>query len=365
MSSTTSQLPCQHCGAPVPIEVSECGVCGAAQVGKHRPPDSWVGQTVDGKYEILAVLGVGGMGMVFRARRVLVGDEVALKVLFPRLLRSTLQRRLFRDEAIAAARLDHPNVVTVYDADLADGDTAYIAMELLQGSTLKDLIKREAPMDPLKILPLALQVCEGLEAAHQAQIVHRDLKPDNLFLDEMGDERRIKIVDFGISAMLDANPGDEERKLLGTVRYMSPEQASGEPTDGRSDLYALGVVLYEALTRKRATGRSITEILTQPIKAPNEVLAADRQLPEDLQAALMSLLARDPDERPESALQARDMLREVYERLKRSRTRPPLGAQSTQELPTSRRRSWLYIGLVLALLAGVIGGVLYDLYGGK
>ena len=156
----------------------------------------------------LSVLGVGGMGMVFSARRVLIGDEVALKVLYPRLLQSPLQRDLFRDEAIAAARLSHRNVVTVYDAGFAEDESvAYIAMELLKGRTLKDLLRERAPLAPGEFIPLASQVCEGLAAAHSAQIIHRDLKPDNVFLEEIpGGETRVKLVDFGISAMLDVDP---------------------------------------------------------------------------------------------------------------------------------------------------------------
>ncbi|MCA9545474.1 MAG: protein kinase [Myxococcales bacterium] len=367
--SVTSHMPCQQCGAPVRIHATHCSHCDAPQVGSSRPPEQWLGQTIDGKYEIVDVLGVGGMGMVFRARRVLVGDDVALKVLFPRLLRSSLQRRLFRDEGIAAARLSHPNVVTVFDADLSGDETAYIAMELLEGHTLKELLKNEAPVDPRRLVPIAIQICEGLAAAHDQRIVHRDLKPDNVFLEHRASGiPRVKLVDFGIAAMMDIDAADEQQKLLGTIRYMAPEQCRGDALDGRADLYALGVVLYEGLTRRRATGKNISAVLHGEVTPPNMVLEPSKHLPLSLENLVMRLLAKHPDDRPVDARAARDALIEIHEEL----TGASVPVAPTAQLPNlpapvaapppapggGRARLWL--GLVLAGLAGIGVGVLLE-----
>ncbi len=314
MSSLSNHF-CPRCGSVVVADATHCGQCGQHQPDRDDPPESWLGRVIDEKYEIEAVLGVGGMGMVFRAKRVLVGDHIALKVLFPRFLESPLQRQLFRDEAIAAARLSHPNVVTVFDAELStETGLAYIAMELLRGTSLKQVLSEHAPMPVARVVPIVSQICDGLTAAHAAHVVHRDLKPDNIFLEARPDgTRRVKLVDFGIAAMLDADPRDEQRRLLGTLRYMAPEQCRGEDVDARTDLYSLGVIVYEALTRKRATGKTVTAVLTDVVAPPNHFLPDDRKLPLALEQLVLSLLAKSPDDRPSSALEVRDRLRHLVE----------------------------------------------------
>ncbi len=299
--SSISKTACAHCGGSIAIDASACPKCGHDQVPEEMP-GNWIGRTLDGKYAIEEVLGVGGMGMVFAARRVLVGDRVALKVLFPRFLESPLQRRLFRDEAIAAARLSHDNVVSVFDADVSAEGAAYIAMELLDGRTLKALLRERAPIGAEEAVAIAIEVCAGLDAAHRAQIIHRDLKPDNVFLETRPDGGyRVKLVDFGIAAMLDADRSDEKRQRLGTLRYMAPEQCKGGPVDPRADLYALGVVLYEALTRRRATGKTVSAVMEQVPDPPNMHLPPEQQLPPPLEALLLRMLAKRPDDRPPSA----------------------------------------------------------------
>ncbi len=345
--SAVSNQPCPRCGNSLPSDATHCGTCGQHQV--DQPPETWIGRTVDGKYEVTDVLGVGGMGMVFRARRVLVGDEVALKVLFPRFLESPLQRRLFQDEAIASARLSHPHVVTVFDAELDSEGTAYIAMELLEGDTFKSVLRAEAPMQAERVLPTMVQVCEALAAAHAKQIVHRDLKPDNIFLQLRGGSSRVKLVDFGIAAMLDADERDEQRRLLGTLRYMAPEQCLGDPVDRRTDLYALGVVLYESLTRRRATGKSVSAVLEDEVKPPNLVLPEDQHIPHRLEQLVLRLVAKHPEDRPDNALEVRDELLAIQDDL--------LAPPTEQHEPVSKKG--LYLGLAAAALAGVLAGLLW------
>ncbi|MEE2755278.1 MAG: serine/threonine-protein kinase [Myxococcota bacterium] len=313
LTMTGNQLEtCLHCSAVLHPDERICPSCGQAVVAPDEPPEAWIGRNLDGKYVIEAVLGVGGMGMVFSATRDFVGDKVALKVLYPRLLESPLQRALFRDEAIASARLSHPNVVTIFDTGFSESEgVAYIAMELLQGQTLKDLLREQAPMPPEDLIPLICQACDGLTAAHDAKIIHRDLKPDNIFLEQLSSGHfRVKLVDFGIAAMLDVDRSGERRQRLGTLRYMSPEQCRGQVVDARADIYALGVVLYEGLTRRRVTGKSVTAVINEIPAIPNMLLAPEQQLPTPLEDIVLRMLSKDPAGRPESAFLVRDELQE-------------------------------------------------------
>ena len=349
---------CLHCSAPLEPDAKVCGQCGQKNVIPDEPPEAWIGRVLDQKYEIESVLGVGGMGMVFAARRSLVGDAVALKVLYPRLLESPLQRDLFRDEAIASARLSHPNVVTIFDTGFAEAEgVAYIAMELLQGQTLKDLLREAAPMHPVDLMPLIVQACEGLTAAHSARIIHRDLKPDNIFLEVLPNgSHRVKLVDFGIAAMLDVDRAGERRQRLGTLRYMSPEQCRGQVVDPRADIYALGVVLYEGLTRRRVTGKSVTAVINEIPAIPNMLLAPERQLPNALEDVVLRMLSKEPNGRPDSVLQVRD---ELLQSLERSKDAPkpiaPPNQREQFENRAERSVNWTW-GLLIGVLVGAIWG---------
>ncbi|MBP9824112.1 MAG: serine/threonine protein kinase, partial [Thermoanaerobaculia bacterium] len=216
-----------------------------------------------GPYEILAKLGEGGMGEVFRARDTKLDREVAVKVLPPHLAADADALARFEREAKAVAALSHPNILAIFDFG-RDGAIAFAAMELLEGETLRERLVAGA-LPARKALEIASQVATGLAAAHARGIVHRDLKPDNLFLTRDG---QVKILDFGLArqsephgsksqllaapTMAAAAPGTEPGAVLGTVGYMSPEQVRGETADARSDLFALGVVLYEMLIGRRA-----------------------------------------------------------------------------------------------------------------
>ncbi len=329
----------------VASDSTHCGDCGQHQVDRDDPPEAWVGRVIDGKYEIEEVVGVGGMGMVFRARRLLVGDEVALKVLFPRFLQSELQRKLFEDEAVAAARLSHPNVVTVFDADFAkDEGHAYIAMELLRGHTFKQVLREKAPMPPADVIPVMVQVCDGLVAAHQARVIHRDLKPDNIFLEQRDSgPARVKLVDFGIAAMLDVDEREDQRRLLGTLRYMAPEQCVIGQVDERADLYALGVVIYESLTRRRATGKTVSAVMRDEVVPPNVLLPEERHIPHALEDVIMRLLSKDPAGRPGSALEVKRLLLEAV----RSEPTP-------EPASPPKRTMWPALMVVAGLVAGAI-----------
>jgi serine/threonine protein kinase/Tol biopolymer transport system component len=259
-----------------------------------------------GPYEIVAALGAGGMGEVYRARDSRLGREVAVKVL-PADLASDKERiRRFEQEARSASALDHPNIITVYDIGSADS-TLYIAMQYVEGKTLRDLLAAGLP-PTRKVLDISVQIAEGLAKAHAAGIVHRDLKPENVMVSKDG---FVKILDFGLAkltapqsgegvselptAMADTRPG----LVMGTVGYMSPEQASGKGLDFRSDQFSFGSILYELATGKRAFQRSTTaETLTAIIREePEPVGAVNPKAPAPLRWIVERCLAKDPEER--------------------------------------------------------------------
>ncbi|HEX7315725.1 MAG TPA: serine/threonine-protein kinase [Pyrinomonadaceae bacterium] len=218
--------------------------------------DPLVGRTLDSKYELVAPLGEGGMGTVYRARRLHIGDEVAVKVLHRRFLPDEAAVERFRREARSAALLTHPNVVTIHDfADARpDGAPAYIVMELVKGVSLRGLLKREGRLDERRAVELMGDICAGVGVGHKQGVVHRDLKPDNVIITPPaveGAREAAKVVDFGIAKLRDATgPLDltQTGALLGTPLYMAPEQCRGERLGPSADVYSLGAMLYEMLT---------------------------------------------------------------------------------------------------------------------
>jgi eukaryotic-like serine/threonine-protein kinase len=202
------------------------------------------GQVLGGRYALGAMLGSGGMGQVYRARDRVLERTVAVKVLSPV---ATDNRELvarFGREARAAAALHHPNIVTVFDSG-ADGDLQYLVMEYVEGQSLAELLRREGVLEPGRVAEVGRQVCQALAAAHATGLVHRDITPGNVLVDPTG---LVKVADFGIAKLAAVTTVTGDEMLLGTAAYLSPEQAQGRPVDGRSDLYALGCVLYELVT---------------------------------------------------------------------------------------------------------------------
>jgi serine/threonine protein kinase len=262
-----------------------------------------------GPYEILAPIGEGGMGEVYRARDSRLGREVALKIL-PAAFASDPDRvRRFEQEGRATAALNHPNIVVIYDSG-SEGGVFYVATELLEGETLRDRLTGSA-LPVRKAIDYAIQVARGLAAAHAKGIIHRDLKPENLFLTKDG---LVKILDFGLakysvmkSAGTDQLTGfatqpmeTEPGKVLGTVGYMSPEQVRGQVADARSDLFSLGVVLHEMVSRKPTfTGESGVEVMHAILK--QEPTELDAALPPVLDRMIFRCLEKKPEERFESA----------------------------------------------------------------
>ena len=311
---------CTHCGArtadvwggesPASALSAETNESGAP-TEVFQAGESLVGRVLDGKYEIVAPLGSGGMGAVYRARRVHIGDEVAIKVLHSRLTGDEKLVERFRREARAAAQLHHPNVVTIHDYGEArgPGGFAYIVMELVRGESLRDLLKREGRLEPRRAVSLMRDVCAGVGAAHRRGIVHRDIKPDNIIVtpaDEDHPAESVKVVDFGIAKLRDlAAEGStltEAGMMVGTLFYMSPEQCKGEPLDSRADVYSLGAMLYEMLSGTPPfTASNITSLIFKHVAEPPPPLPEDLPVTPALRAAVLRALSKDPDARPRDA----------------------------------------------------------------
>jgi serine/threonine protein kinase len=254
-----------------------------------------------GEYRIVRQVGEGGMGKVFEAEERLTGRRVALKVLRPELARSEPGRRLFENEMAILAGLDHPNVVRCLCCLEVDGELV-MALELLEGRTLRELLSREGALDWVRAVGLVQQMARALSAAHDHEpvIVHRDLKPENVMLTADGS---VKVMDFGVAKML-AALGNASTHSVGTLAYMSPEQLDAGPVDARSDLYALGLVFYELLAgRPPFQSSSPRELLNLQCTAAPPPLpeSVRRGLPRGVERLLFALLAKRPEQRPGSA----------------------------------------------------------------
>ncbi len=260
-----------------------------------------VGELFAGRYRVLALVGVGGMGMVYRARDEQLGVDVALKVLRPEIAAEPTLRARFRKELLLARQVTHRNVVRIHDLG-QDGELQFLTMDFVAGRSLRDVIERDGPLPSERAVEIFRQLAEALAVAHDEGVVHRDLKPANVLLDDTG---RAYITDFGIARSLAHSGVTQPGEILGTLEYLSPEQARGEEVDARSDLYALGLVLFEMLSGKLPfRGGSHAEILAQRLHgAPRDLAEVGVEAAPYLRAILRRCLERSPARRYASARQ--------------------------------------------------------------
>jgi len=267
--------------------------------------DPHLGRVLAERYRIVSLLGSGGMGSVYRAEHVHMKKPVAVKILHRHMTTNVEVVARFEREAVAAGRIEHPNVAAATDFGKLEDGSFYLALEYVEGENLADVIERGA-LAPYRALAITRQIADGLSAAHAAGIVHRDLKPDNVMLVERdGVEDIVKVLDFGIAKLhLEEGSGHKPLTQIGTIfgtpQYMSPEQGQGRPVDARSDLYALGVILYEMLAGKRPfDADDLVVVITRHVTEPPPALPSS--VPEPIRALVSELLAKKPDGRPESA----------------------------------------------------------------
>src|ERR671932_218423 len=260
--------------------------------------DTLINTLFDGRYRILRKLGSGGMANVYLAEDEDLGRRVAIKIMSDRYADDDTFSERFRREAKAAAALSHPNIVSIYDRGQANG-TPYIAMEVIEGRSLKELVLSRGPLPVDQAVDFTKQILAALRFAHRNGIIHRDIKPHNILV---GSENRLKVTDFGI-ARAGASQMTEVGSIMGTAQYLSPEQAKGTPVDQRSDIYSLGIVLYELLTGEVPfKGDTPVEIAMRHLSTVPEPPSAKRaDVPHDLDLVVMRALAKDPGDRYTSA----------------------------------------------------------------
>jgi len=289
------------------------------------PADPLVGHTLDEKYRLEERLGVGGMGTVYRARHLLIDRPVAVKVLNKLFVEDEAARTRFRREARAAGRLQHPNAVTVTDFGESQDGYVYLVMELLEGRTLRDVLAKEAPLDVARSVALMLQISAAVAAAHDAGIIHRDLKPANIFVVQHPEVPAVvKVLDFGIAKLASELLDDEDSltltqvgAMIGTPRYMSPEQCDGLELTPAADVYSLGCILYEMLTGtvpfSGATPLAIAVRQTSEIpRSPRDFVSS---IPAALEQVVLHTLEKRPEDRPANAAAFREELLATADRL--------------------------------------------------
>jgi serine/threonine-protein kinase len=277
------------------------------------------------RYELADQVGAGGMAQVWLGKDRVLGRTVAVKTLLEQYAGDPHFIERFRREAQNAASLNHPNIVSVYDTGSDDG-THYIVMEFVTGRTLRDVIRDESPLLPERVAEIGAEVCAGMSFAHQHGIIHRDIKPANIMITSNG---AVKVADFGIARAASGESVTQTAMVLGTAQYFSPEQAQGQAVDARSDLYSLGVVLYEMLTRQVPfTGSSPVAIAYKHVKeAPLLPSRLNPDVPAALEAIVMKALAKNPENRYQTSDEMReDLLRALHGRPVEA---PPVLADAT------------------------------------
>ncbi|MDT3414750.1 serine/threonine-protein kinase [Brevibacillus aydinogluensis] len=291
------------------------------------------GQRLGGRYQLEARIGGGGMAIVYKAKDLVLNRQVAVKVLRSQFGTDEDFVTRFRREAQAVASLSHPNVVGVYDVG-QDGDTHYMVMEYVEGSTLKDLINRHGALPVEEAVRIAAEICDALDHAHQNQIIHRDIKPHNILIGKNG---RVKVTDFGIARAVTSTTITHTNAVLGSVHYFSPEQARGGVTAEKSDIYSLGIVLYEMVTGQLPfSGDSPISValkhLQEPLPEPRQV---NPNIPQSVENVILKALVKDPQMRYASAREMMEDLKTCLlpERLNEEKIQFPVDDEQTKVYP--------------------------------
>ncbi len=314
------------------------------------------GRTLNGRYQVDRKLGEGGFGAVFQGTQIATGRQVALKVLHPHNVQDATAVARFRREAEACSKLRNNHTVTIYDFDETDDGVLYLAMELLQGKSLQELERAEGPLHHARVLVIIDQVAEALGEAHALGIVHRDMKPENVMVERRGDEDFVKVLDFGIAKIVNQEGNAKGRpaltavgQTLGTLEFMSPEQLRGKDLDGRSDIYALGMMAYEMLTgalpfKDAKTSTDVIQYHLQTDPPLPSSLNVDAQIPPAVDKIVTKMTAKAREDRHANT---DDLRRHIAEATASGRS--DSGANRKEVL-----RVVAVVGGLLALIATVV-----------
>ncbi|MCX4246456.1 serine/threonine-protein kinase [Paraliomyxa miuraensis] len=356
---------CAHCGAFVSSGSRQCSGCGVTLSGREHatlpgpgystaPPaqDAMIGRSIIDQFVVTAKLGEGGMGGVYLADQPTVGRTAVIKVIHPWLSKDPMIATRFETEAKAAARLQNPHIVAIYNYGKLPDGTLFLAMEHIRGSTIAQTLQSQGRLEASRAVNIATQCCEALAEAHRHGVVHRDVKPSNIMLQERHQgPGLVKMLDFGV-ATIDDREVATGRMPPGTPCYMSPEQLAGEAVDGRSDIYSLAVVIYEMVVGQppflAANPEEYARLHREvPPPAPS-ALAPDYGIPPALEACLMRALAKQPHARPQTAERFGD---ELWSAVMSAATAE--SAAQAFSLPPRRRRGRVVRRLAAALVVGV------------
>ena len=318
---------------------------------------NYIGKVFDNRYRIEKIIGLGGMAVVFKATDLSYGRTVAVKMLREDMAQDITNVKRFQNESKAVVLLEHENIVKIYDVNV-DGQLKYFVMEYLEGITLKEYMKRKGKLDKLEVISCAEQILRALEHAHSKGVIHRDIKPQNIMLKPNG---QIKVTDFGIAKLPSAETVTMEDKAIGTVYYISPEQASGKKVDSRTDIYSLGSLLYEMATGElpydgdNSVSIALMHIKEDPIP-PREI---DRTIPEGLEQLIIKAMKRSPAERFQTA---GEMLSCVMKLKKNPGTTLRLKKQSTKGKPKEHGGTSMFpiiLGAACAFIVALIVAAIY------
>jgi serine/threonine protein kinase len=316
-----------------------------------------------GRYEVLKEIGRGAMGIVYLGRDPKIDRLVAIKCLRPRLINEQAEaKHRFQQEILALGRLIHPNIVTIFDAgEDPTTEREFIVMEYVEGVSLAELLKKGEDLSPDQIRLIGIQICHALDLAHSKGVIHRDIKPANILLSP--DLNLAKVTDFGI-ARLDRGNTPETDRLLGTPQYMSPEQYRGEGLDGRSDLFSVGALLYELLTRQKPfPGEDMTAVIHRVLtKTPPPPTLISPGIPQQLSDVAMKALEKEPDQRFSSGKEMAGALRSEMSRKNPGNegstlVLPSMREKNRSEIPSFRKRGRLILVLIALSLAGILGAL--------
>ncbi|CAN5132394.1 hypothetical protein BH10CYA1_BH10CYA1_56550 [soil metagenome] len=298
---------CLECNRQFTGIVAACPHDGTLLISVVQDP--LLGTILAGNYEIQEVIGHGGMGVVYKARHALMDRIVAIKMLQAQLISDSMSVKRFQQESQSASRISHPNVITVYDFGISPSGQPFIVMDYLQGISLADVIKEEGQIGVERSIKILAQACDALDHAHKMGVIHRDVKPTNFVLINYDEEKDfVKVVDFGVAKLMNTT-ADGQRltqagEVCGSPVYMSPEQCTGAELDQRSDIYSMGIVVYETLTGKLPIlGKTMVDTMSKHIsEMPPSFQQArpDLYIPERLEQVVFKALAKDPNDRHQS-----------------------------------------------------------------